>query len=58
MAEDRPREIELYTCNKYAPQRNAEEVTFCNAPQYCDNETRRRRHCAKVKVVILPSQEP
>ena len=55
MAEDKPREIELYICNKYPIKPGAEEITFCNAPQYCDEETKQRRHCTKVKVII-PAQ--
>lgn len=55
MAEDKPREVELYICNKFLLKLDQEAVTFCNAPQFCDAETRRRRHCTKVKVVILSS---
>ncbi|MGE5551334.1 MAG: hypothetical protein ACM3ZC_12515 [Bacteroidota bacterium] len=51
MAEDKPREIELYTCNKYPLQKEGDEVILCNAPSYCDAETKLRRRCAKVKIV-------
>ncbi|MGE5527521.1 MAG: hypothetical protein ACM3X6_00040 [Patescibacteria group bacterium] len=57
MAGEKPREVELYCCNKYFLRTDAEEVVFCNAPQYCDPETRQRRHCVKVKVVILWDQQ-
>ena len=56
MAEDKPREIELYFCNKFPLKLDQETVTFCSAPQYCDTETRQRRHCIAVKVVVLPSK--
>ena len=52
LAADKPREIELYFCNKYPLVTDSEEVTFCNMPQYCDEETKQRRHCTKVKVIL------
>ncbi|MGQ9778655.1 MAG: hypothetical protein ACUVRM_02090 [Bacillota bacterium] len=52
---EKPREIELYTCNKYPLKLTAEEVTLCNAPDFCDPETKQRRRCMKVKVIIQTS---
>jgi len=49
---DKPREIELYTCNKYPLKLTNEEIVLCNAPNFCDSETKQRRHCTKVKVII------
>ena len=56
MAEDKPREFELYICNKFPLKLDQEIVTFCNAPQQCDSETRQRRRCVGIKVVVLPSK--
>ena len=49
---DKPREIELYTCNKYPLKLTSEEIVLCNAPNFCDPETKQRRRCTKVKVII------
>ena len=56
MAEDKPCEIELYTCNKYPLHQEGDEVHLCNAPAYCDTETKLRRRCTKVKVIPTGGQ--
>lgn len=55
MADDKPREIELYICNKFPLAMDKETVTLCNAPHFCDPETRQRRRCVKLKVIITGS---
>ena len=51
-----PNEFEYYTCNVHPINPGAEEITLCNALQYCDPETRSRRRCTKVVVII--SKDP
>ena len=58
MPEVGPREIEVYMCNKYLFDQSKEEVIFCNAPQYCDPETKARRHCLRIKIIFPPTSGP
>jgi|GEM_PF-1928938 hypothetical protein len=53
MAEQR---FEFYICNKYFFDPEKEEILLCNNSSYCDPDTKERRRCKKV-VLILENVE-